>query len=168
MINVILKMVSMWLFSILSKPQLNLNLNTPQLKFNTYWVWYDYDFTLPLWLTHKELYLLSGGITWWCKLIQSLIIFLGNLRDTIDRLGAKLITKMGLHNQTPTHHLPPTHQELFGDIARRRTSSYNVAKLFQMASMDFWRNYTPFFGVAAFFTTKNCGVRKKQADHFRP
>ena len=40
------------------------------------------------------------------------------------------------------------------DVARRRQTSYNVARLRLMSPMDLWRNSTPFFGAAAFCTTK--------------
>ena len=41
-----------------------------------------------------------------------------------------------------------------GDVARRRQTSYDVARLRLMSPMDLWRNSIPFFGAAAFCTTK--------------
>ena len=41
-----------------------------------------------------------------------------------------------------------------GDVARRRQTSYDVARLRLMAPMGRWRNSTPFFGAAALCTTK--------------
>ena len=39
------------------------------------------------------------------------------------------------------------------DVARRRTASYDVARLLLMAPIDPWRNSTPDFGAVAFCTT---------------
>ena len=39
------------------------------------------------------------------------------------------------------------------DVARRRQTSYDVARLLLMAPIDPWRNSTPDFGAAAFCTT---------------
>ena len=38
--------------------------------------------------------------------------------------------------------------------ARRRETSYDIARLLLMVPMEPWRNSTPFFGAAAFCTTK--------------
>ena len=46
-----------------------------------------------------------------------------------------------------------------GDAARRRQTSYDVARLLLMAPIDPWRNSTPVFGAAAFCTTKNGDFR---------
>ena len=40
------------------------------------------------------------------------------------------------------------------DIARRRQTSYDVARLLLMVPLEPWRNSTPFFGAAAICTTK--------------
>ena len=40
-----------------------------------------------------------------------------------------------------------------GDAARRRETSYDVARLLLMAPIDPWRNSTPDFGAVAFCTT---------------
>ena len=40
------------------------------------------------------------------------------------------------------------------DFARRRETSYDVARLLVMVPLEPWRNSTPFFGAAAFCTTK--------------
>ena len=45
-------------------------------------------------------------------------------------------------------------------VARRRTSSYSVARLVQIAPLNCWRNSTPFLCKASFCTMKT--------DHFRP
>ena len=45
-------------------------------------------------------------------------------------------------------------------VARRRTSSYSVARLVQIAPLNCWRNSTPFLCKANFCTMKT--------DHFRP
>ena len=42
----------------------------------------------------------------------------------------------------------------FGDLARRRETSHVVARLLLMLPLEPWRNSTPFFGAAAFCTTK--------------
>ena len=47
----------------------------------------------------------------------------------------------------------------FGDVARRRQTSYDVARLRLMAPMGLWRNSTPIFGAAALCTTKIDGFR---------
>ena len=47
----------------------------------------------------------------------------------------------------------------FGDVARRRQTSYDVARLRLMAPMGLWRNSTTFFGAAALCTTKIDGFR---------
>ena len=41
----------------------------------------------------------------------------------------------------------------FCDAARRRQTSYDVARLLLMAPIDPWRNSTPVFGAVAFCTT---------------
>ena len=41
-----------------------------------------------------------------------------------------------------------------GDVARRRQTSYDVARLRLMAPMGRWRNSNPFFGAAALCTSK--------------
>ena len=46
------------------------------------------------------------------------------------------------------------------NTALHRNSSYDLARLHLVAPMDFWRNSTPFFGAAAFCTTKNGDFRK--------
>ena len=46
-----------------------------------------------------------------------------------------------------------------GDVARRRQTSYDVARLRPMAPMGLWRNSTPIFGAAALCTTKIDGFR---------
>ena len=46
------------------------------------------------------------------------------------------------------------------NIALRHNSSYDLARLHLVVPMDFWRNSTPFFGVAAFCTTKNGDFRR--------
>merc|ERR1711954_344607 len=45
-------------------------------------------------------------------------------------------------------------------VTRRRTSSYGVARLVQIAPLTCWRNSTPFLCKASFCTMKT--------DHFRP
>ena len=40
------------------------------------------------------------------------------------------------------------------DVARRRQTSYDVARLLLMVPLDPWRNFTPVFGAPAFCTTK--------------
>jgi len=40
------------------------------------------------------------------------------------------------------------------DIARRRQTTYDVARLLLMVPLEPWQNSTPFFGAAAFCTTK--------------
>ena len=40
------------------------------------------------------------------------------------------------------------------DIARRRQTPYDVARLHLIVPMEPWQNFTPFFGAAAFCTTK--------------
>ena len=40
------------------------------------------------------------------------------------------------------------------DVARRRQTSYDVARLLLMVPMEPWQNSTPVFGAAAFCTTK--------------
>ena len=42
----------------------------------------------------------------------------------------------------------------YGDVARRRETSYGVARLLLMVPLEPWRNSTPVFGAAAFCTTK--------------
>ena len=42
----------------------------------------------------------------------------------------------------------------FGDLARRRETSHDVARLLLMVPLEPWQNSTPFFGAAAFCTTK--------------
>ena len=41
-----------------------------------------------------------------------------------------------------------------GDVARRRQTSYDVARLLLMVPIELWRNSTIFFGAAAFCTSK--------------
>ena len=41
-----------------------------------------------------------------------------------------------------------------GDVARRRQTSYGVARLLLMVPMEPWQNSTQVFGAAAFCTTK--------------
>ena len=40
------------------------------------------------------------------------------------------------------------------DVARRRETSYDVARLLLMVPLEPWQNSTPVFGAAAFCTTK--------------
>ena len=40
------------------------------------------------------------------------------------------------------------------DVARRRQTSYDVARLLLMVPIELWRDSTPVFGAAAFCTTK--------------
>ena len=40
------------------------------------------------------------------------------------------------------------------DVARRRKASYDIARLLLMVPIEPWQNSTPFFGAAAFCTTK--------------
>ena len=40
------------------------------------------------------------------------------------------------------------------DVARRRQTPYDVARLHLIVPMEPWQNFTPFFGAAAFCTTK--------------
>ena len=40
------------------------------------------------------------------------------------------------------------------DVARRRQTLYDVARLLLMVPIELWRNFTPDFGAAAFCTTK--------------
>ena len=40
------------------------------------------------------------------------------------------------------------------DVARRRQTSYDVARLLLMVRIELWRDSTPVFGAAAFCTTK--------------
>ena len=47
----------------------------------------------------------------------------------------------------------------FGDLARRRETSHDIARLILMLPLEPWRNSTPFFGAAAFCTTKNGDFR---------
>ena len=42
----------------------------------------------------------------------------------------------------------------YGDVARRRQASYDVARLLLMVPIEPWRNSIPIFGAAAFCTTK--------------
>ena len=51
----------------------------------------------------------------------------------------------------------------FCDAARRRQTSYDVARLLLMAPIDPWRNSTPVFGAAAFCTTKIGDFRASSA-----
>ena len=44
--------------------------------------------------------------------------------------------------------------QLFENLARRRGTSSDIARLLLMVSLEPWRNSTPFFGAAAFCTTK--------------
>ena len=44
-------------------------------------------------------------------------------------------------------------QAIVDCVARRRTASYDVARLLLMAPIDPWRNSTPDFGAVAFCTT---------------
>ena len=50
---------------------------------------------------------------------------------------------------------------LFGDAARRRQTSYDVATLLLMAPIDPWQNSIPIFGAAAFSKTKIDNFRAK-------
>ena len=45
------------------------------------------------------------------------------------------------------------------NVARRRATSYDVARLLLMVPLEPWRNSTPVFGAAAFCTTKNDDFR---------
>ena len=45
-------------------------------------------------------------------------------------------------------------QKKYCDVARRRATLYDVARLLLMVPLEPWRNSTPFFGAAAFCTTK--------------
>ena len=45
-------------------------------------------------------------------------------------------------------------QKKYCDVARRRATSYDVVRLLLMVPLVPWRNSTPFFGAAAFCTTK--------------
>merc|ERR1712212_479896 len=47
----------------------------------------------------------------------------------------------------------------FGDLARRRETSHGLASLLLMLQLEPWQNSTPFFGAAAFCTTKNGDFR---------
>ena len=49
---------------------------------------------------------------------------------------------------------PLRKDQLFENLARRRGTSHNIARLLLMVSLEPWRNSTPFFGAAAFCTTK--------------
>ena len=40
------------------------------------------------------------------------------------------------------------------DVARRRQTSYDVARLLLMVPIEPWQNSTPFFGAATFCATK--------------
>ena len=40
------------------------------------------------------------------------------------------------------------------DIARRRTSSYNVVRVVVIVPLNCWQNFTPFFGALALCTMK--------------
>ena len=51
----------------------------------------------------------------------------------------------------------------FGDLARRRETSHGVASLLLMVPLEPWRNSTPFFGAAAFCTTKIGDFRTSSA-----
>ena len=50
-------------------------------------------------------------------------------------------------------------------VARRRTSSYGVAKLVQIAPLNCWRNSTPFLCKASFCTMKIDHFRARAIDH---
>ena len=45
-------------------------------------------------------------------------------------------------------------QKSYQTHTRRRKTSYDVARLILMVPSEPWRNSTPFFGAAAFCTTK--------------
>ena len=45
-------------------------------------------------------------------------------------------------------------QKSYHTHARRRETSYDVARLLLMVPLELWRNSTPIFGAAAFCTTK--------------
>ena len=47
------------------------------------------------------------------------------------------------------------------DVARRRQSSYDVARLHLAAPIDFWRNSIPFFGAVALCTMEIDDFRKR-------
>ena len=49
---------------------------------------------------------------------------------------------------------PLRKDQLFENLARRRGTSHDIARLLLMVSLEPWRNSTPFFGAAAFCTTK--------------
>ena len=47
------------------------------------------------------------------------------------------------------------------DVARRRQTSYDVARLPLMLPIEPWRNSTPLFGAVAFCTTKIDNFRRR-------
>ena len=49
---------------------------------------------------------------------------------------------------------PLRKDQLFENLARRRGTSNDIARLLLMVPLEPWRNSTPFFGAAAFCTTK--------------
>ena len=63
------------------------------------------------------------------------------------------------HNQSTSLFVwlrPSVSQCIFilSDVARRRQTLYNVARLHLMSPVGLWRNSTPFFGAEPFCTTK--------------
>ena len=49
---------------------------------------------------------------------------------------------------------PLRKDQLFENLARRRGTSNDIARLLLMVPLEPWRNSTPFFGAPAFCTTK--------------
>ena len=71
----------------------------------------------------------------------------------------KKITKLGIRNGIHGDQEWYTRSSLIGrkspsTLARRRETSYDVARLLLMVPLEPWRNSTPDFGAAAFCTIK--------------